>query len=287
MIRKLGRTNYQIFAMDVESHNDPESIAKKETSIWLGCLLDETFTVDNEASYFYTIDEFLNRIFYLSSPRRNKSHGTRLCKNVAIYIYNLSFEWSFILPKLLERGFVYSPLINKDSNMVYNSISTKSVSSVWEVTIKVSPKSGFIKFRDLAKIFGGGLGKVAASFNLPTQKGEIDYRLNRLHNHVVTKEEKEYCFNDTRIIVDILMEMDRRNDKDFWKSLSMSSYSMRKLIQYGYSRYRKPYMKFREQYPELGTIETAFLRESVEGGLCYANPMYQFLEMDCDIGHLL
>lgn len=272
--------------MDVESHNDPESIAKKETSIWLGCLLDETFTVDNEASYFYTIDEFLDRIFYLSSPRRNKSHGTRLCKNVTIYIYNLSFEWSFILPKLLERGFVYSPLINKDSNMVYNSISTKSVSSVWEVTIKVSPKSGFIKFRDLAKIFGGGLGKVAASFNLPTQKGEIDYRLNRLHNHVVTKEEKEYCFNDTRIIVDILMEMDRRNDKDFWKSLSMSSYSMRKLVQYGYSRYRKPYMKFREQYPELGTIETAFLRESVEGGLCYANPKYQFLEMDCDIGHI-
>ena len=272
--------------MDVESHNDPESIAKKETSIWLGCLLDETFTVDNEASYFYTIDEFLDRIFYLSSPRRNKSHGTRLCKNVAIYIYNLSFEWSFILPKLLERGFEYSPLINKDSNMVYNSISTKSVSSVWEVTIKVSPKSGFIKFRDLAKIFGGGLGKVAASFNLPTQKGEIDYRLNRLHNHVVTKEEKEYCFNDTRIIVDILMEMDRRNDKDFWKSLSMSSYSMRKLVQYGYARYRKPYMKFREQYPELGTIETAFLRESVEGGLCYANPKYQFLEMNCDIGHI-
>ena len=272
--------------MDVESHNDPESIAKKETSIWLGCLLDETNTVDNKSSYFYTIDEFLDRIIELSRPKRNKSHGSRLCKNVCIYIYNLSFEWSFILPKLLKRGFIFSPIINKNSSMEFNSISTKSVSSVWEVTIKASPKFGFIKFRDLAKIFGGGLGKVAASFNLPTQKGEIDYRLNRLHNHVVTKEEKEYCFNDTRIIVDILLEMDRRNDRDFWKSLSMSSYSMRKLIQYGYSRYRKPYMKFREQYPELGEDETLFLRQSVEGGLCYANPKYQFLEMECKIGHI-
>ena len=286
MIRKLGRTNYQIFAMDVESHNDPESIAKRETSIWLGCLLDETNTVDDERSYFYTIEEFLDRIIELSRPKRNKSHGTRLCKNVCIYIYNLSFEWSFILPELLKRGFKFAPIISKNSNMEYNSISTKSVSSVWEATIKVSPKYGFIKFRDLAKIFGGGLGKVAASFNLPTQKGEIDYRLNRLHNHVVTKEEKQYCFNDTKIIVDILSEMDRRNDKDFWKSLSMSSYSMRKLIHYGYSKYRKPYMKFREQYPELDQAETDFLRESIEGGLCYANPKYQFLEMDCKIGHI-
>lgn len=272
--------------MDVESHNDPESIAKKETSIWLGCLLDETMTVDNPLSYFYTIDEFLDRIIALSSPRRNKSHGTRLCKNVCIYIYNLSFEWSFILPVLLQRGYKFSAIIDKNSSMEYNSITTKSVSSVWEVTIKAGAKFGFIKFRDLAKIFGGGLGKVAASFNLPTQKGEIDYRLNRLHNHIVTDEEKTYCFNDTRIIVDILIEMDKRDDKDFWKSLSMSSYSMRKLIKFGWQRATKPYLKFRSLYPELGTEETEFLRQSVEGGLCYANPRYQFLEMDCKIGHI-
>ena len=286
MIQKLGRTNYQIFAMDVESHNDPESIAKQETSIWLGCLLDENLTKDDPNSYFYTIDEFLDRIIDFSKPRRKTAHGTRLCKNVCVYIYNLSFEWSFILPKLLERGFEFAPIINKESGMVYNSISTKSVSSVWEVTIKASPKFGFIRFRDLAKIFGGGLGKVAKSFNLPTQKGEIDYRKNRLHNYQITQEEKEYCFNDTRIIIDILLEMQRRNDKDFWKSLSMSSYSMRKLIQWGYKRALKPYLQFRKGYPELGAEETKFLRQSVEGGLCYANPRYQFKELDCKIGHI-
>ena len=170
--------------------------------------------------------------------------------------------------------------------MVFNSISTKSVSSVWEVTIKAGTKFGFIKFRDLAKIFGGGLGKVAASFNLPTQKGEIDYRLNRLHNYQITEEEKIYCWKDTRIIIDILLEMQRRGDKDFWKSLSMSSYSMRKLIKYGYPRSLKPYAAFRKQYPELDLEESTFLRQSVEGGLCYANPKYQFMEMECQIGHI-
>ena len=286
MIQKLGRTNYQIFAMDVESHNDPESIAKQETSIWLGCLLDENLQSDDPNSYFYTIDEFLDRIINLSKPHRNKPHGTKLCKNVCIYIYNLSFEWSFILPVLLERGFEFAPIIDKDSSMVFNSISTKSVSSVWEVTIKAGAKFGFIKFRDLAKIFGGGLGKVAASFNLPTQKGEIDYRLNRLHNYQITEEEKIYCYKDTRIIIDILLEMQRRGDKDFWKSLSMSSYSMRKLIKYGYPRSLKPYAAFRKQYPELDLEESTFLRQSVEGGLCYANPKYQFMEMECQIGHI-
>ena len=69
--------------------------------------------------------------------------------------------------------------------MVFNSISTKSVSSVWQVQLKFSKKSGIVVFRDLAKIFGGGLGAVAKAFKLPTQKGEIDYRLNRLHNMVI------------------------------------------------------------------------------------------------------
>ena len=286
MIQKLGRTNYQIFAMDVESHNDSESIAKQETSIWLGCLLDENSRIDDPNSYFYTIDEFLNKIINYSKPKRNKPHGTALCKNVCVYIYNLSFEWSFILPVLLEKGYQFAPIIDKSSEMVFNSVSTKSVSSVWEVTIKANKKYGFIKFRDLAKIFGGGLGKVAKSFNLPTQKGEIDYRLNRLHGHVVTNEEKEYCFKDTRIIIDILLEMQRRGDKDFWKSLSMSSYSMRKLIKFGYPRALKPYIAFRKQYPELGIEESTFLRQSVEGGLCYANPKFQFKEMNCKIGHI-
>jgi len=283
MIQRIGRKKYNIYAMDVESHNDEESIAKKETSIWLGCFINEESKINEEGSYFYSISDFLDRLEDLSSPKRNKSK-TRLCKNVCVYIYNLSFEWSFILPVLESRGILWNRTIDKDSESGFNSITTKSCSSVWEVTLKLKKSNGIVKLRDLAKIFGGGLGKVAKSFNLPTQKGEIDYRKNRLHNYVVTEEEKEYCFKDTRIIIDILLKM--QNDKDFWKSLSASSYSMLKLLKYGYPRATKPYMEYRKGYPILNEVETAFLREGVEGGITYAPERWQFKTIKSPILHI-
>lgn len=282
---RINRKKFSAYAMDIESHNDSESIAKQETSIWLGCFINDENKVEDESSYFYSIEEFLSRLEDLTRPKR-KENGSRAIQNIAVYIYNLSFEWSFILPVLLRLGFTFSETINKDSEMVYNSVSTKSCSSVWEVNLKFSKKNGFIKFRDLAKIFGGGLGKVAKAFNLPTQKGEIDYRLNRLHNYTITKEEKEYCFKDTRIIIDILLEMKNREDKDFFNSMSMASYSMRKLIKRGWPRKTKPYLEYRKEYPELGEEETRFLREGVEGGITYAPSDYQYKTISKPIIHI-
>ena len=282
---RINKKKFSVYAMDVESHNDLESIAKQETSIWLGCLINDENKVEDEDSYFYSIEEFLSRLEELTKPHR-KENGSRAIQNVAVYIYNLSFEWSFILPVLLDLGFSFSETIDKDSEMVYNSVSTKSCSSVWEVNIKFAKRYGTIKLRDLAKIFGGGLGKVAKAFNLPTQKGEIDYRLNRLHNYVITPEEKEYCFKDTRIIIDIILEMKNREDKDFFNSMSMASYSMRKLIKRGWPRKTKPYLEYRKEYPELGLEETKFLREGVEGGITYAPDRYQYLEINKPIIHI-
>lgn len=285
MIRRINRRKYNIYAMDVESHNDLESIAKKETSIWLGCFINEESKMEDESSYFYSIEEFLDRLEDLSTPKRNKSK-TRLCNNVCVYIYNLSFEWSFILPVLLEHNFKFTEKIMDEDERVYNSVSTKSCSSVWTCELKFGHKNGKVILRDLAKIFGGGLDKVAKSFNLPTQKGEIDYRLNRLHNYVVTDEEKEYCFKDTRIIIDILLEMNKRDDKEFFNSISMASYSMLKLLKRGYPTALRPYKNYREEYPILSAIENDFLREGVEGGITYAPERWQFKEINQKIGHI-
>lgn len=282
---RINRKKYSVYAMDVESHNDEESIAKRETSIWLGCLINDENKEDEESSYFYSIDEFITRLEKLSAPHR-KENGSRTINNIACYIYNLSFEWSFILPVLEARGYTFIEKIERENEFVFNSISTKSCSSVWQVNLKAKKNSGFIILRDLAKIFGGGLGKVAKAFNLPTQKGEIDYRKNRLHNYVITKEEKIYCFKDTRIIIDILLEMNRREDKDFWNSMSMASYSMRKLVKRGWPRATKPYRKYRENYPELLEQETEFLRKGVEGGITYAPDKWQYLDIKSKICHI-
>ena len=135
MIHRIGRRKYQIYAFDIETHNDNESITKGETSMWLGCLIDDESKVDDENSYLYDMDTFIDRIDYLSSPKKRRNHNDpKLCKNDCIYIYNLSFEWSFILPHLLKRGFKAVSKVSDESEMSFSSVSTKSVSSVWDVT---------------------------------------------------------------------------------------------------------------------------------------------------------
>lgn len=286
MIARINRRKFQIWAMDIESHNDEESIERRETSMWLGCFIDENSKMDSEDSYFYSMGEFLDRCEGMVSKRRKKANDTRPCNNLAVFIYNLSFEWSFILPVLLSMGFKFKSDIEKGDEMVFNSISTKSVSSVWQVQIKFSKSSGILLLRDLAKLYGGGLANVAKAFNLPTQKGEIDYRLNRLHGHVVTDEEKEYCFKDTRIIVDILLEEIKRGDKDFFRAVSMASYSMLKLLKRGFPRAMRPYREFRKLYPELGEEENLFVRKALAGGICYATKQYQFKEINSPVLHI-
>ena len=284
MIHRIGKRKYQIYAFDIETHNDLESIEKMESSMWLGCLIDENSKVEEESSYMYDMDTFLDRLDYLSSPKKRSNHNdNRKCKNVCIYIYNLSFEWSFILPVLLKRGFKAVAKVSDTSEKEFSSVSTKSVSSVWDVTLKFSAKHGKVIFKDLAKIYGGGLGNVAESFGLDTQKGEIDYRLNRLHGHSVTKEEKEYCFKDTRIIIEILMKL--VDDKEFWNISSIASYSMKHLLQSGFKSH-KPYRDFRKLYPNLDEKETEFLRRGVEGGITYATPKYQFININQKIYHI-
>ena len=285
MKHRIGRKNFKIFGFDLESHNDEESIAKKETSMWLGCFIDENSQRNDEKSFVYSIDELLLRLEQESTPVRHHNECIP-CKNVAVYIYNFSFEWSFILPVLIQKGFKFKESITEEDEFVYNSVSTKTCSSVWCAQIKFHKKSGLVVFRDLAKIYGGGLGKVAKAFNLPTQKGEIDYTLNRLHNHIITEEEKDYCFNDTRIIIDILLAMIKKNDKEFFNAISMATYSTKKMVKIGFPRATKPYKEFRKFYPELDEEETEFLRKGVGGGITYAPSRFQFKDIKHDIIHI-
>lgn len=287
MIHRIGKTKYRIFGFDLESHNDEESIAKQETSMWLGCFIDETNKVDEERSYVYDMTSFLDRLQQEVNPPR-KHNEKRPIKNICVYVYNFSFEWSFIFPHLFEKGFKFKNKIEKDDEYVYNSVCTKTCSSVWQAQIKFNRNGGIVVFRDLSKIYGGGLGKVAKAFELPTQKGEIDYRLNRLHGHIPTKEEKEYCFRDTRIIVDILLKIIEKADKDFFNAVSMASYSMRKMIKCGWPRKVKPMIEYRKQYPAMNENEeeAKFLRRSVGGGICYPTRKWQFKQVNKVIMHI-
>ena len=102
MIYRIGRKKFDFYAWDIETHNDEESILKMETSMWLGSFINEESKVNDENSYHYNMDQFIERIEQLATRGRKNAYSKRPIKNIAIYVYNLSFEWSFLLPVLLE-----------------------------------------------------------------------------------------------------------------------------------------------------------------------------------------
>lgn len=277
MIIKAGRKNYRVFAWDIETHNDDESIAKRETSMWLSCFIDETSKPDDPSIYDYKMEDFVERLSHMTRSHRKKF-------NALIYVFHLSFEYSFLFPHLLKAGLKWVPHIGPKDSYCFSSVTNKSCSSVWTVQIKFGKAGGIIEFRDLNKIFVGSLRSVAKSFGLETQKGEIDYKLNRLHGHVVTEKERIYCFKDVRIIMEILVKM--KDDKAFWKAVSAGSYSMRKMMEETFGRYWKPMEAYRKIYPVLDKEQQEYLRNGVSGGLTFAQPAFQYLQINQRVGHI-
>lgn len=298
MIHKIGKTKWDIYALDYETHNDTEllhqfekSPLSVETSIWLGYLINEKNTYKD--GYFLNMEGFFERLKELSTTNRKERS-----KHILIYVYNLSFEWNFILSYISKMGFQFKEAFEESDCNVYNSITTKSVSSVWEARLKVLPNNSVIVFRDINKILSSGtLRGVAKSFGLETQKGDIEYTKNRRYYYIddypiyyspyiPTIEEMIYCFKDCRIIIELLQIMIAKGDKEFFTALSASSYSAQVMIKKGYEKFRKPYAMYRLQYPELSEEENNFLRKGTSGGISYPTPKYQFKQINQKIFHI-
>lgn len=287
MKRRIKKTWFSVWAFDIETHADPVSVSKGETGVWLYSFINDKSKIEDLDNYGTSMEMFLDKLEEMTSPKKRNHHGKENEPiNLLIFIWNLSFEWSFILPKLFERGFSYSEEF-KGKKFVFNSISTKTCSSVWEARVKFGENNGTIIFRDLAKVFPGSLKNVAKSFGLETQKGDIDYQKDRRSpNYVPTEEEKIYNFKDTRIIIEILLEMEKRDDSDFWQSISAASYTMRKAMKFSYPKSFNPLKEYRKKYPILEQQESDFISHSVAGGLTYCPDSWQFKEISGAIGHI-
>ena len=280
MLQRVGKKKFNIYAMDFETHSDKELLESFEinpdnasTSIWLWYLINDTDSYNTKGCYGYNIETFFNKLKDISTPKRKKDN----CKCL-IFDYNLAFEFSFMLPEMQKLGFKFKAKIEDDDSYVFNIVCNSSLSNVWEIKLKFETTSHIIIIRDLAKILGGGsLRKLAQSYKLETQKGEIDYSLNRrIENYIPKEEELIYCYKDVRIIIDLLLNENIINDKEFWSSISSASYSFKKGLNYGFRKSHRPKDTYRKLYPELELEESEFLRNSVGGGICYCVPRYQY-----------
>ena len=75
MVVKLKRTNYRVYAFDIESHTSTENILTFKTKMWLGCLIDDSSNWRDENIYFNNMYDFIHKLEELSKPKRK--HGER------------------------------------------------------------------------------------------------------------------------------------------------------------------------------------------------------------------
>lgn len=185
--------------------------------------------------------------------------------NGAYYFHNLKFDGSFIIDYLLKNGFEYS---EKMKPKTFNSVISEM--GAW-YTIKITydikgKNSKTTTIYDSLKKLPFPVKKIAKDFNLPIQKGDIDYKLYRPVGHIITKEESSYLRNDVEIMARALkIQFDEGQTKMTIGSDALNSF---KTMLGGNANFKK-------YFPVLESHIDNFIRKSYKGGFTWVNPLIQ------------
>lgn len=106
-------------------------------------------------------------------------------EKTVIYFHNLKADASFIVDYALKNEIMVETLID-DMGLWY--------------TVKI----GKAELRDSLKIWNMSLKALAKSFKLSTLKGDMNYNLKRLPNHILTESEQAYFDKDVLILAYIM-----------------------------------------------------------------------------------
>lgn len=125
-------------------------------------------------------------------------------ENPKIYFHNLKFDGQFILNWLFKNGFIHAPTPRDRATRTFTTlISDKGLYYSIEVIFKLKGKNvSKVTFIDSMKLIPMSVEKMAKAFNLPLEKGKIDYDK---HNDLpmgtpLTLEEIDYITSDIQIV---------------------------------------------------------------------------------------
>lgn len=271
----------EILALDTENANSDSNIEEKHTFLWAIQMGGINETLES-GTWLYSSweDVFANLRQRLQPFYSNMKH--KEYPNIIIYVHNLSHDWSHLKPYIVEN-FTWGP-IDEDTRKlpseinVYNMVSTKTESSIYSIKMRLKGCTGIIEFRDSSKILKGSLKNLALSYNTETKKldeSESFYRKERTLPYTLTEEEKQYCYQDIRVILECLYKHIERDDKNFFKSLSAASYAKNTMLDAIYGGTRESKLKrYRRTYPKLSDEENNFVSKAYQGGLAFTAPQY-------------
>lgn len=180
----MRKTN-PIFAADFETVNYDGATS---TEVWSAAFAE--LYKDDEPTVYTNLDDFMD--FFL-----------KIHKGSAIlYFHNLKFDGSFLVDWLLRHNFDFVHCERKELKSGQFDALIGKMGRWYSLTIKY--KSKFIEIRDSVKLLPLSLEKLGVSFNLPHRKLEMDYKLHRHANELITDEELRYIKNDIYVLKEAL-----------------------------------------------------------------------------------
>lgn len=184
------------------------------------------------------------------------------------YFRNLKFDGDFILNNILRMGYEWTNRRKPLENQFTTLISDKGAF----YSICINHKGNIVEIRDSMKIINLSIKNTAKAFNLPIQKGEIDYSKHRPIGYIPNEMEKEYIEYDVKIDAMSLIYFFEKN----LTKMTQGSDAM-----FDFESIIGGKKLFRRRFPLLSSHIDEYLRKAYKGGFVYVNPEHKGKE----VGH--
>ena len=176
------------------------------------------------------------------------------------WFHNLAFDGKFILDYLLRCGYTYAE-DHPGRSQFSTLISSKGKFYQLEVCFGNGTR---VIFQDSLKVFPMTVRRIAQTFNLPEQKGDLDYRAYRAPGHKITNDELYYISHDVQIVARAL----KQNFEQGLEKMTIGANAMAFFKQQFGKR------EFKKYFPTLSLEADSDIRKSYRGGFTYVNPEY-------------
>lgn len=205
-----------------------------------------------------TIEEFLN---WCESQKTNDT----------VFFHNLRFDGNFIVQYLLRNGYKLAQTPQEKASRTFTTlISDKSLWYQIEVFFEIKGKKvNKVTFQDSLKLIPLSVREIAKSFQLPIQKGSIDYSAHDFlpEGANLTAEEEEYLIHDVQIVEHAL---------NFFHSQGLDKMTIGSCALEEFKRLiNKKYFKM--YFPPPFYDED--VRQAYKGGFTYLNPKFKEKEV--------
>jgi len=190
-----------------------------------------------------------------------------------IYFHNLKFDGEFLIYYLFKQGFEFVKNRTELKTKTFTTlISDKGqFYSMKIVFSKNKHKTEYVEIFDSLKLLPFKVSEIAKGFNLPIQKGELDYKKYREPNHKITDEELLYIKNDCEIVARALHILLKEN-------LTKMTIGSNALFDYKNIIGKK---KFERDFPILKYDSD--IRKSYKGGYTYLDKKYAEKELGAGV----